>query len=96
MASGRKHWTARLGRIRSRATTRPLRRSERRQLRKLAAREYRRATGKPMLEWRVSGHIVARWAWGKRCAPYVSVNWDKLNADVLTRTRTVGHVLQLE
>jgi len=96
MASGRRHWTARLGRIRGRATTRPLRRSERRELRKLAARELRDATGEPLREWRVSGNILACWRGGERVKRFVSVNWDTLNLTVLTRTQKHGHILGIE
>ena len=67
---------------------RPLRRSERRQLRKLAAREWKLASGgKVTPEWRVTGNILQG---GRYLLPR-----DGLTLAILENTRRHGHVLQL-
>lgn len=83
MATGRRHWSERLGRLlrvpamlppgyRQVRGARWLRRSERRQLRKLMGRKLGR-------EWRIFGH-------GRPPA-------DALNRAIVAEARRVGHIL---
>lgn len=104
MASGHRHWRARLARLstvpipappghRSAPGARELSRAERRQLRKLLGRAY-------AFEWRLFGNIRRHWAWDKpaqawvRIAPLRSAHPDPLNTLIARNVQANGHVAQ--